>query len=80
MSSYSLSKKARRTVGNRIKLAREKAGLTRAQLAKKCKIGPSQISNYENGFCTPSFAVALRLVDALGAEVFLKGEEGKDAA
>lgn len=80
MASRCLSKRGKRTVGNRIKHAREKAGLTRAQLAKKCKIGITQISNYENGYCTPSFAMALKLIDVLGAEVFLKGEEGKDAA
>lgn len=80
MASRCLSKRAKRGIGRRIKEARTEAGLTRLQLARKCKIGKTQVSNYENGICTPSFAVALKLVELFGPEVFLNGGGEKDAA
>jgi transcriptional regulator with XRE-family HTH domain len=68
-----LSGRRKRSIGRRIRLAREGAGLTRLQLARRCRITTSQIANYETGFCTPSFAVALKLVDMFGADSFMRG-------
>lgn len=80
MASRCLSRTRKRSIGRRIKDARTGMGLTRLQLARKCKVGITQISNYENGICTPSFAIALKLIELFGTEVFLNGGGEKDAA
>lgn len=57
-------------VGRRIREARAKKEMTRAQLARRVGVGRTQIDNYENGYSYPSFRVAVRLVDILGENLF----------
>ncbi|GEA08515.1 hypothetical protein KUL42_32760 [Alteromonas sp. KUL42] len=53
------------TIGNRIRIAREKAGLTVPQLAFRCDWSKSRISNYENGIRTAGIEEINKLSDAL---------------
>jgi DNA-binding XRE family transcriptional regulator len=67
--------------GKRLKQARTKAGLTQIGLARLVGVGQTQIANIENGLCTPSFKLAIKLVDLFGPEIFLKRRrvvEGED--
>lgn len=51
---------------NNIAHWREKAGLTQAELAKRCNWSKqSRISNYENGFRTPGIEHCRAIVNAL---------------
>lgn len=50
---------------DRLKQARESAGLTQLELAKRLNITKSSICNYENGFSSPKEDVMLRIFDAL---------------
>lgn len=54
--------------GDRLKEAREAAGLTRPQLAEKLGITKSAISNYENGVSSPKEDVMLKIFNALDVE------------
>lgn len=56
---------AKVNMGERIKLARKKAGMTQQQLADRAGITKQSISKYERGAASPGSAVLLRLSDAL---------------
>jgi len=49
----------------RLRTAREKRGLTQAELAKRAGLQDSAISHFENGARKPSFDNLRRLADAL---------------
>ena len=49
----------------RLKQARESAGLTQLELAKKLGVTKSAIGNYENGVSSPKEAVLLQIFDVL---------------
>ena len=49
----------------RLKQAREMAGLTQLELAKRLNITKSSICNYENGVSSPKEEIMLRIFDAL---------------
>ena len=52
----------------RLKQARENAGLTQLELAKKLGITKSAIGNYENGVSSPKDTVLLQIFDILNVE------------
>lgn len=52
----------------RLKQARENAGLTQLELAKKLGVTKSAIGNYENGVSSPKDIVLLKIFDVLGVE------------
>lgn len=54
--------------GDRLREAREAAGLSRPELAKKLGVTKSAISNYENGVSSPKEDVMLKIFNALAVE------------
>jgi ribosome-binding protein aMBF1 (putative translation factor) len=56
-------------VGSRIRLLRERAGLTQEQLAEKSGLLQSHISRLERGHHSPSFVTLERIASALAIEV-----------
>lgn len=53
------------TVGNRIRAARKKAGLTQAELAAKLGISYQGVAQWENDLRNPKFETLLRIATAL---------------
>lgn len=53
---------------SRLKQARENAGLTQLELAKKLGVTKSAIGNYENGVSSPKDIVLLQIFDVLNVE------------
>lgn len=52
----------------RLKQARENAGFTQLELAKKLGVTKSAIGNYENGVSSPKDVVLLQIFDVLNVE------------
>lgn len=52
-----------------LKVMRVKKGLTQEELAQKCKISPTMLSQYELGKSSPRYGVLLSLAEALECEV-----------
>ena len=57
------------TLGALIREARDRAGLTRAELARRARTSPSSIARYETGRSSPKIETAQRCVDACGFEL-----------
>lgn len=57
------------TIGERIRAARKKAGLTQRELAEKSEISLMSIRRYETGERTPSAKVQRRIEAAAAAEL-----------
>jgi transcriptional regulator with XRE-family HTH domain len=55
-------------LGSALRLLRESAGLTQAELARKTGMGKSQLSKYENGKELPKLETLERLLEVLGTE------------
>ena len=53
-------------IGNNIRVARKRKGLTLAQLAEQCRCSTSLISQIETGAVNPSFSTLKTISDALG--------------
>ena len=53
-------------LGNRLREAREAAGLTQAELAGRIGVSRKTVNTVENGVFVPSTVIALRLAKALG--------------
>jgi len=53
-------------IGNNIRAARKRKGLTLAQLAEQCRCSTSLISQIETGAVNPSFSTLKTISDALG--------------
>ena len=53
--------------------ARERAGLTQAELAERSGVAQSTISAYESGRRDPGWRVLMKLVDAAGYGLTLRG-------
>jgi transcriptional regulator with XRE-family HTH domain len=72
-----LSETARRQVGMRIRLSRERAGLTQAALGAALGVSHGQIRKYESGHTSISPARLLRLCETLKTppSYFLEGVE-----
>ena len=58
------------TIGERIKAAREKAGLTQVQLGEKVGVSGVAIMRYENGTREPRYDRLKRISDALGISIY----------
>lgn len=56
-------------VGDLVKIHRERAGLTQAELAEKVHKSRPQIANIENGRGDPTVSGLRKLADALGVSV-----------
>jgi transcriptional regulator with XRE-family HTH domain len=52
-------------IGERLKQARIKLGITQKSLAQKLNITPSAVSMYENGNRLPSMEIFIKLIDIL---------------
>ena len=57
------------TLGALIREARERAGLTRSELARRARTSPSAVARYEASQSTPRIETARRCVDACGFEL-----------
>jgi len=57
------------SLGNRLREARERAGLTQAELAERIGVSRKTVNTVENGVFIPSTVVALKLAGALGCSV-----------
>jgi putative transcriptional regulator len=55
-------------LGNRIREARERRGLTQAELAGQVGVSRKTVNTVENGVFVPSTVVALKLAGALGCK------------
>lgn len=50
-------------IGERIRIAREKAGLTQEKLAKRLNIGKRTLINYENGRTEPTLSLLMKIAN-----------------
>ena len=57
------------TLGALIREARERANLTRAELARRARTSPSAVARYETGQSCPKIETARRCVDACGFDL-----------
>ena len=67
----------KRAVGKRIKIVRQRNGLTQDQLAEQVGLSPKYISGIERGVENPTMDILLRVAKMLGVEpydLFLFGE------
>ena len=53
-------------VGERVRSARNRAGMTQEQLAEAAGLHPTFVSNVERGYRVPTVATLVRLASALG--------------
>lgn len=56
-------------LSQRLKYSRKNKGLTQSELANRIKTTKGTISNYENGYSTPSNEMLISLANALGVSV-----------
>ena len=64
-------------MGKRIKIVRQRSGLTQDQLAEQVELSPKYISGIERGVENPTMDILLRVAKILGVEpydLFLFGE------
>lgn len=67
------------TVGERIRLARKKEGLTQKQLGEKCGIAEPTIRRYELGKLNPKYETLKKIAHALEISTYeLLGEEERE--
>ena len=59
-----------RTLGNKIKSARIKSGLTQIQLAQKLGVSPSAIGMYEQGRREPDYNMIFKICGALNISIY----------
>ena len=57
------------TIGERIRVARKKAGLTQKALGERCQMPDSQIRQYELGMVTPKIEQIQRIATALKCDI-----------
>jgi transcriptional regulator with XRE-family HTH domain len=63
--------------GRRLRILRERAGLSQTQLAARCNFEQSHISRWERGGAEPRFESLVQLADALGVPLDDFREEKK---
>ncbi|MCP3032596.1 helix-turn-helix domain-containing protein [Halobacillus sp. A1] len=67
-------------LSQRLKYSRKTKGLTQSELANKIKTTKSTVSNYENGYSTPSNEMLISLANALDVSVdYLLGRTDSNA-
>jgi transcriptional regulator with XRE-family HTH domain len=59
--------------GQQVRMARQTAGISQAQLATKMSVSRAQLSNYENGKCDVPAHVASEMAKALGIVFVVRG-------
>jgi transcriptional regulator with XRE-family HTH domain len=64
-----------RVASDLLRLARVKAGLTQAELARRAGVAQALISSYENGHRQPTLPALIRLLEAAGFELRMRLEE-----
>ena len=52
-------------IGEKIKRARQEAGITQAELARRLNVTPQTIGQYERGLINPKYETALKFAEAL---------------
>lgn len=57
------------TVGQNIKICRERQNMTQQELAKRIRVGINRIENYENGNHTPDTQTILKISTVLDIPV-----------
>jgi predicted nucleotidyltransferase/DNA-binding XRE family transcriptional regulator len=67
------------TAGSVLRQARDRAGLTQRELARRAGVSQSVIAAYESGAREPSLATLAALVDARGVTLRLRLDAGSDA-
>lgn len=55
-------------IGERIKRARQEAGITQSELAKRLNVTPQTVSQYERGLINPKYETALKFAEALNLQ------------
>lgn len=55
--------------GDRLRDARQKAGMTQKELAEIIGVSPSSISKFENGDCLPNGDMLIRFSTVLGESI-----------
>lgn len=60
-----MTKGIRKQIGNNLKRAREKAGLTQVELAEKADVHPNYYARIERGEANPSQEILYRITKAL---------------
>jgi transcriptional regulator with XRE-family HTH domain len=71
----------KRAAGRRIKVVRQRSGLTQDQLAEKVELSPKYISGIERGVENPTMDILIRLAKVLCVEpydFFLFGESDEN--
>jgi transcriptional regulator with XRE-family HTH domain len=56
-------------ISEAMKAARERAGISQKELARRSGVAQANISRYEAGFCFPNLVSLLSLAEALGISV-----------
>ena len=64
-----LDKEMAKSIGIKLMLARDNAGLTREQLSEKAGVEANSIYRYETGKQVPNFPTVIRLAKGLGVSV-----------
>ena len=64
-----LDKEMAKSIGIKLILARDSAGLTREQLSEKAGVEANSIYRYETGRQVPNFPTVIRLAKGLGVSV-----------
>lgn len=57
-----------KTIGNNIKMARTRAGLTIEHVAEVCGVEPVTVSRWESGDRSPSISILARIASMAGVE------------
>lgn len=64
-----IDKEMAKSIGIKLMLARDNAGLTREQLSEKAGVEANSIYRYETGKQVPNFPTVIRLAKGLGVSV-----------
>lgn len=64
-----LDKEMAKSIGIKLMLARDKAGLSREELSEKADVEANSIYRYETGKQVPNFPIVIRLAKGLGVSV-----------
>jgi transcriptional regulator with XRE-family HTH domain len=57
-----------KTLGEKIRSARQRRGMTMAQLAEEIGVAVSTLTNYENNYRIPDLKIAKRIIEALNID------------
>jgi transcriptional regulator with XRE-family HTH domain len=68
--------------GNLLRIARERAGLSKRELARRARTSPAALVTYEHGTRDPTVGTFVRIVHAAGADadVRIARRQGPDPA